>query len=266
MSEPDSERHLVMNLTDNRTSALTTISRALIASATVKLEVELLVDRERERLRDALERAGEHDRRAELAQAPGEGERGAGPEAALGEREHDAEEDAAGAGAERAGRCRERRIDALERSDRRAEEERARDEGHRQDHRDLREGDVEPERVERPAEQPCTPERNQQADAGNCRRQHERQLDERDEDVTDGPAAARDPVRRGRSEAEDQRHRDGVGLGGHADRVECRPAPQRLPELAQRDAEEHRDDREQQEQQRDARRQEERRSKEPGCD
>ena len=37
----------------------------------VEVDVELLVDRERECLRDALERAGEHDRRAELADARG---------------------------------------------------------------------------------------------------------------------------------------------------------------------------------------------------
>jgi hypothetical protein len=36
VSEPEAKRHLVRNLTDNRTSALTTISSALIASATSK--------------------------------------------------------------------------------------------------------------------------------------------------------------------------------------------------------------------------------------
>ena len=88
MGELDAERHRVVSLTDRRTVALMTMSSALIASATVEVDVELLVDRERERLRDALERAGEHDRGAELAEPSREGERSAGAEPAARERKH----------------------------------------------------------------------------------------------------------------------------------------------------------------------------------
>ena len=50
----------------------------------MEVDVELLVDGERERLRDALQAAGEHDRRAELAEATRERERLAGGEADAG--------------------------------------------------------------------------------------------------------------------------------------------------------------------------------------
>ena len=54
MGELEPERHLVVSLTESRTTALIVMRSALIASATVKFDVELLVDRERERLRNAL--------------------------------------------------------------------------------------------------------------------------------------------------------------------------------------------------------------------
>ena len=63
-------------------------SSALIASAIVEpvRRLELVVDRERQRLRPALEAAGEHDRRAELAEPAREADRLAGGEPAAGER------------------------------------------------------------------------------------------------------------------------------------------------------------------------------------
>ena len=54
-----------------------------------------------------------------------------------------------------------------------------------------------PERVERPAEQPDAAERDEQADTGDGRRQHERQLDERDEHVPQhAPRRSRSSTRR----------------------------------------------------------------------
>ena len=135
VSEPDAERHRVVSLTERRTSALIDDQERADRERDVEVDVELLVDRERERLRDPLQRAGEHDRRAELAEPAREGERGARAEAAARERQHHAEEDAARPGAERAGGGRQRRIDGLERGDGGAEVEGARDEGHREDRR-----------------------------------------------------------------------------------------------------------------------------------
>ena len=113
-------------------AALIRTSSALIASVDVEVDLELRVDRERQRLRHALEAAGEHDRRAELAEAARECERLAGREAAARERQHDAEERPRRPGAERARRGDEVRVDRLERGDRLPDVERARDERDRE--------------------------------------------------------------------------------------------------------------------------------------
>src|SRR4029079_13746701 len=55
----------------------------------VEVDVELLVDGEGERLRDALKRPGEHDRRPELAETPRERQRGPRPQPARGEGQRD---------------------------------------------------------------------------------------------------------------------------------------------------------------------------------
>ena len=103
---------------------------------------ELLVDRERQCLRHALQAAGEHDRRAELAQPAGERERLAGREPAARERQHDAEERPRRAGAERARSGDHIRVDSLEGRDRRADVERARHERDGEHDRRLRERDA----------------------------------------------------------------------------------------------------------------------------
>ena len=63
----------------------------------------------------------------------------------------------------------------------------------------------------------------------------------------------------GRAEHEDQGHRDGVRLGRDDERVLCGARSERGDEVAGRDAEEDRHDRQQQEEQGDARREDERR-------
>ena len=104
-----------------------------------EVHVELRVDGERQRLRHPAQAPGEHDRRAELAEAPRKGKRLAGREPAAGERQDDAEERLHGTGTERARRGDEVRVDLLESGDRLAHVERARDERDRERHRALRE-------------------------------------------------------------------------------------------------------------------------------
>ena len=85
-----------------RIARLRMTSSALIASAVVRWSaLELVVDRERQRLRPALEAAGEQDRRAELAEPAREAERLAGEEPAARERQRDPEERPQRPGAER---------------------------------------------------------------------------------------------------------------------------------------------------------------------
>ena len=86
----------------------------------------------------------------------------------------------AGAGTERAGGRGQVRVDGLERRDRSAKVERARDEDDGEHDGDLGERDREPERRELVAEQPEAAERREQPDPGDGGRQHERQLDQRD--------------------------------------------------------------------------------------
>ena len=59
------------------------------------------------------------------------------------------------------------------------------------------ERDVDAKRVDGPAEQPCAAEGDEEADAGHRRREHERQLDERDEYVSRAASAVRDPYAAG---------------------------------------------------------------------
>ena len=91
-------------------------------------------------MRHALQAAGEHDRRAELAEPARERERRTRHQAAARERQHDAEERPHRAGAERARRGDDVWVDRLERRERRSDVERARDERDRQDDGRLREG------------------------------------------------------------------------------------------------------------------------------
>ena len=136
MGEVDAERHRVRSLTERRIGRADDHEHGADREGDVEVDVELLVDRERERLGDALERAGEHDRRAELADPAGERERRAGAEPARGERQRDAEEDARRARRRASARPRAASGRSLSNADdRRAHVERAGDEGDREDHR-----------------------------------------------------------------------------------------------------------------------------------
>ena len=111
----------------------------------VEVDVKGGVDRERERLGHPLEAPGEHDRRAELAQAAGERERLTRGQAAARERKDDAEEGARRPRTESARRGDHVRVDGLEGGDRRPDVERARNVGDGKRDRGLRERDREPQ-------------------------------------------------------------------------------------------------------------------------
>ena len=86
MREADVKRvHEGRSFTERRTVRLMSDEQRTDGDGNVRVEVELGIDRERHRLRDALQAAGEHDRRAELACATRPGERRARPEAAARE-------------------------------------------------------------------------------------------------------------------------------------------------------------------------------------
>ena len=125
------------------------------------------------------------------------------------------------------------------------------------------ERDVDSKRVDGPAEQPCAAEGDEEADARHGRREHERQLDERDEHVPRAASAVRDPVRGRGAEPEDERHRDRVRLRRDPDRVERRAAAECGQQVARWNAQEDGDDRQEQKEQHDAGRRDERRAKEP---
>ena len=134
--------------------------------------------------------------------------------------------------AERSRRRGERRVDRLERGDGGPEVEGARDEGDREDDRDLGEGDVDPERLDRPAEKTEPAEGREEADPGNRGRQHERELDRGDDEVPEAATAGRDPVRGGSPEQDDERHRDRVRLERDDERVLRRVRTERGDQVA----------------------------------
>ena len=115
------------------------------------------------------------------------------------------------------------------------------------------------------AEQAEPAEGGEQADPGDRRREDERQLDQRHDEVAEARRARRDPVRGRRAEDEDQHHRDRVRLERDEDRVDRGIGAERREEVARRHAQEDRRDRQQQERERDARREGERRPEERGA-
>ena len=87
-----SERHRRRSLTEEEQGSADDDEHGADRERGVEVDVELLVDRERERLGHALQRAREHDRRAELAEPARKRQSGTGAEPAGGERERDAGE------------------------------------------------------------------------------------------------------------------------------------------------------------------------------
>ena len=171
--------HEGTSLTARRTAALTTTSSAPIASATSKLDVELLVDRRARAVcvtpwsepANMIVAPNSPIPRANASAQPA-------AEAAGRERQGDAEEGRGRARAERAGSAGQRRVDGLERGDRSAQVERARDEAYRHDDGDLGERDLEPEdtRARRRGARSSRTRRSRPM-PGDRGRQHERQLD-----------------------------------------------------------------------------------------
>jgi len=126
--------------------------RAAHREGRVEVLRELGIDCERKRLRHLLQTAREHDRGAELAESAGEREREAGDETAAREWEDDPEEGPGGSGAECAGRGGKVGIRGLERGNRLADVQRARDVGDREDDGRLRsEADMQTQEIECPA-------------------------------------------------------------------------------------------------------------------
>ena len=126
----------------------------------------------------------------------------------------------AGPGAERARRVEQRLVERLERRDRTADVERARDVRDGEDDRRLREAHRDAERLERAAEQPEAPEGGEQREPGHRRRQDERQLDQRDREraTAEPPVAMKYAV--GVPTSEDERLRDRVRLERDDERVD----------------------------------------------
>ena len=238
---PRCQRPLI--LSESRIARLMITSSALIASATSNplISSNGLVDRERERLRLALEAAGEHDRGAELAEPAGQGDRLPGDQPAARERQRDAEERPDRAGAERARRGDEVGVDGLERGDRLADVERAPRRASRRSTTAIQVNASQP-----PMSSPSSPKRPKATSRpmpGDRRRQHDRQLDERDEDRAALEAARREHVGGRRPEEQDEDLRDERRLQAHDQRVVHDRVRELVDQVAGRDVREDRDDR-----------------------
>ena len=213
----------------------------------VEVDVELRVDRERKRLCHPLEASCEEDGGAELADPSCERKCRSGAETARGQRQGDPAKRASRAGAEGSGGGHQILVYRLERRDRLADVEGARDVDDSEDDGRLRESDADAERLEGAAEQAEAAEGGEQADPGHGRRQNERKLDERDHEPPPPEATGRDEVRGRGADEEDDRLRDEIRLEGDDQRVDGGVAAELREELARRDPREDRDDREQEE-------------------
>src|SRR5581483_7844228 len=217
------------------------------------------------RLGHALEAAGEHDRRAELADAAGEGERGAGREAAARKGQRDPDERACRAGAERARGVEQRAVERFERRDRLAEVEGARDVGDGDHHGRLREAHADAEGVEGAAEEAEAPEGGEERDPRDRGREHERELHERDHQLA-AAEPTREEVRGGGADGKDQRLRDRARLQRDDDGVGGHGVAELAEELAGRDTDEDRRERQEEERERNRAGEDEARGKEPAAD
>ena len=158
-----------------------------------------------------------------------------------------------------------RRIDDLERGDRRPEVEGARDEGHCENDSDLRERYVDPERVECPTEETDAAEGDEEADPGDRRRQHERKLHEGDERVPKRPPRVEIQYAAGVPKRRIASIEMVIVSAVTTERIASRIAAERGYKLARRHLKEHGDDRQEQEAEDDARGQDERRPEETVC-
>ena len=198
-------------------------------------------------MRHPLQAAGEDDRRAELAEPAGERERGGGaqPPTASGSATR-AKTRHGPAPSVRAAATRVR-IDAFEGGDRPAKVEGALHERDGEHDGRLREADLNPERVELVAEEPGAPERGEERDACNRRRQHERQLDQRDHGAPAGKRRRREQVRRRRSDQQHGSVGDRTRLEADDEGVTSDVVAQRAEQITERNTQEDRRDRQEQE-------------------
>ena len=165
-----------------------------------QVRFERRVDGQRQRLRSPAHVAGEHQRRAELAERARPAHRRAARQAGPGDGDGDGEEEARRRRAQRARHQHQIGIEAAEGRDGRLEIEGRGHERLREDDRRARERQADPRRRQRGAEQAAAPEGEQQRHARDRGRQHDRQLDDGLEDAPDSAGAA-SAVRRAISQA-----------------------------------------------------------------
>src|SRR5829696_2822195 len=149
--------------------------------------LDLLEDEHRGDLRLERDVARDQDDRAELADRAGERQRGAAQDRRHEVGEDHAHEDGPAVGAERQRRLLHLAVELDQDRLDGADDERQRDEQQREQHGELRERDVDPDRAGRAVER-------QQREAGDDRRQRERQVDQRvDDALAAEPIADEDP-------------------------------------------------------------------------
>ena len=174
-----------------------------------------------------------------------------GSEAAGGKRQRDAEERPARSGPERARGGQHHGVDRLEGGDRLTQVERPGDEKDREHNGDLREADLDSERVERAAQQAKPAKGREEPDPGDGRRQHQWQLGEREDQRATRKAPGGDEVGGGRAHEQRQREGDPVRLRRHRQRIEDDAIVEPAEQLSGRDAQEDRGDRQEQEAERE---------------
>ncbi len=141
--------------------------------------LELRVHDERQRLRPALDVAGEHDRGAELAKCARPAHDRPGRQGRTGECSRDPAEHVALGGAIDAGGVLDVPVHARDARPGGTDEERGRDEGLGEDHGHGREWDGDPGDLQRTADQSFPAEDEQQRQPGHGRWQHDRQVHRR---------------------------------------------------------------------------------------
>ena len=155
------------------------------------------------------------------------------------------------------------RVDSLESCDRAPQVERTRDEADREHDSNLRERDLQPEGTELAAEETAATEGGEEAEAGNRGRQHEWQLDQRDDQHSATEGAIREQVGRRRPHEQDEDVCDQARLQADQERVARALLSELRHEVAGRNTQEDRQHRQREERDRDDERDRERQLKEP---
>ena len=195
---------------------------------------------------------GEDQRRPELAERPAPRQRRRRSRARDRDRHRDPREGSRFRCAQRARRLEPARVERLERGLGLADVERARDEGQRHDHPGRLEDELLRRVLDQPADEASGPQRDQEPDACDGRRQDERQLDERDREsaaaeVVGSPAGRRPACRPAMITA--SAITEVTRLSRSASRALS--SPERVPQLAGSRLQEDRGDRDGQEDERE---------------